>query len=205
MSFFAHETAVIDDGARIGDGTRIWHFSHVMPTARIGDGCSLGQNVFVAGHVDIGDNVKIQNNVSVYEGVTLEDEVFCGPSMVFTNVRTPRSAVPRNTSDHFDRTLVCRGATLGANCTVVCGVTIGAHALIGAGAVITHDVRPHALMLGVPARQTGWACRCGLTLDLSVAGSGDPIAATCACGSSYRLVGEDLMADPAEPPTASRD
>ncbi|MGZ8612886.1 MAG: acyltransferase, partial [Actinomycetota bacterium] len=140
--YAAHETAVIDDGARIGAGTRIWHFSHVSAGAEIGADCTLGQNVFVANHVRIGDGVKIQNSVSVYEGVTLEDDVFCGPSMVFTNVRTPRSAFPRNASDDYEPTLVRRGASIGANATIVCGVTIGEHALVGAGAVVTDDVPP---------------------------------------------------------------
>lgn len=196
MNYFVHETAVVDEGAQIGRGTRIWHFCHVMPTARIGAHCSFGQNVFVADNVEIGDNVKIQNNVSVYEGVELEKDVFCGPSVVFTNVRTPRSAVPRNTSEDYDRTLVRRGATLGANCTVVCGVTIGEHALIGAGAVVTADVQPHALMLGVPARQTGWACQCGSTLVLPLDAE-RPASSTCSCGCTYRLDGAGLTLEEA--------
>jgi UDP-2-acetamido-3-amino-2,3-dideoxy-glucuronate N-acetyltransferase len=159
MAHWAHESAVVDEGARLGDGTKVWHFAHVMGGAVIGADCSLGQNVFVARQVTIGDRVRIQNNVSVYEGVTLEDGVFCGPSMVFTNVRNPRAEVERK--GEYEPTLVRRGATLGANCTVVCGVTIGAYAFVGAGAVVTNDVEPHALVVGVPARRTGWMCTCG--------------------------------------------
>ena len=164
MSYFAHETAVVDDGARIGEGTKIWHFSHISPEAEVGKNCSLGQNVFVANHVKIGNGVKIQNNVSVYEGVILEDFVFCGPSMVFTNVRTPRSAFPRNTSEDYATTLVKYGASIGANATVVCGVTIGEWAFVAAGAVVTKDVAAYALMAGVPARRIGWTCECGKRL-----------------------------------------
>lgn len=165
VSTFIHSSAVVDPGAGIGDGTSIWHFSHVMPGARIGRKCSLGQNVFVANRVVIGDHVKIQNNVSLYEGVTLEDFVFCGPSMVFTNVRTPRSAYPRNTSDDFHPTLVKYGASIGANATVVCGVTIGAWAFIAAGAVVTKDVPAYALVMGVPGRVVGWVAESGGTLE----------------------------------------
>ncbi len=158
-TYFVHPTAVVDEGAVIGDGTRIWHFSHIMPTARIGQGCNLGQNVFVDNSTVIGDRVKIQNNVSVYNGVILEDYVFCGPSMVFTNVINPRSEIERKSE--FKTTLVRRGATIGANATIVCGVTIGRYALIGAGAVVTGDVPDYALMIGVPARQAGWISRHG--------------------------------------------
>jgi UDP-2-acetamido-3-amino-2,3-dideoxy-glucuronate N-acetyltransferase len=164
MNYSAHETAQIDQGAQIGDGTRIWHFSHIMGGAKIGQSCSLGQNVFVADKVQIGDHVKIQNNVSIYQGVILEDYVFCGPSMVFTNVKTPRSAFPRNTSNDFESTHVCHGATLGANTTIICGVTIGRWAFIGAGAVVTQDVPDYALVVGVPGRAIGWACECGIPL-----------------------------------------
>lgn len=164
MSYYVHESSYVDDGAHIGAGTNIWHFCHVMSGARIGRDCSLGQNVFVARGVTLGDHVRVQNNVSIYEGVLLEDYVFCGPSMVFTNVRSPRAAVRRNTSSDYLTTHVCAGASIGANATIVCGVTIGAFAMIGAGAVVTRDVPPHALMLGVPARPVGWACWCGLTL-----------------------------------------
>jgi UDP-2-acetamido-3-amino-2,3-dideoxy-glucuronate N-acetyltransferase len=159
MSYTAHPTAIVDDGARIGDGSRIWHWVHVSGGAVIGRGCSLGQNVYVGNKVAIGNNVKIQNNVSVYDNVTLEDDVFCGPSMVFTNVYNPRSAVSRK--DEYRDTVVRQGATLGANCTIVCGVTVGAHAFVAAGAVINRDVPAFALMAGVPARQIGWMSRNG--------------------------------------------
>lgn len=164
MTYTAHPTAIVDDGAKIGDGTRIWHWSHVCSSAEIGSSCSLGQNVFVANSVRIGNGVKIQNNVSVYEGVILEDYVFCGPSMVFTNVRTPRSAFPRNTTADYARTIVQYGASIGANATIVCGVTVGQWAFIAAGSTVTKDVPPYALMAGVPARRIGWACQCGHSL-----------------------------------------
>jgi UDP-2-acetamido-3-amino-2,3-dideoxy-glucuronate N-acetyltransferase len=184
---FVHPTAVVDEPASIGPGTKIWHFSHVMAHASIGKGCTLGQNVFVAARVRIGDNVKIQNNVSVYEGVELEADVFCGPSMVFTNVRVPRSQVPRNTSADYAPTLVRRGATIGANATVVCGVTIGEYAFVGAGAVVTRDVPAYALVYGNPARVRGFACRCGEPLELGESSS----EATCAgCGRAYRKDGD---------------
>jgi len=180
MNYTAHPTAIIDAGAKIGAGTKIWHWVHVCAGARIGANCSLGQNVFVGNKVVIGNNVKIQNNVSVYDDVTLEDDVFCGPSMVFTNVSTPRSHVPRK--NEFQRTLVRRGATIGANATVVCGHEIGEYAMIGAGAVVTRDVPPYALMVGTPARRLGWMCQCGQRLP---ARSG---AASCAkCGTRYRI------------------
>ncbi|MCZ6820032.1 MAG: DapH/DapD/GlmU-related protein, partial [Calditrichaeota bacterium] len=163
--YFVHDTAVVDAGAQIGKGTKIWHFSHVMPQAKIGAQCSLGQNVFVANNVVIGNNVKIQNNISVYEGVILEDDTFCAPSVVFTNVKNPRSAIPRNTSHDYLQTTVKRGATLGANCTIVCGISIGENAFIAAGAVATGDVKPNALMAGVPAKQIGWMCDCGFKLE----------------------------------------
>ncbi|WP_337100772.1 acyltransferase [Paenibacillus sp. YIM B09110] len=167
MSYFAHPSAIIDDGASIGEGTKIWHFSHVCPTSVIGSNCSLGQNVFIANGVSVGNGVKIQNNVSVYEGVELEDYVFCGPSMVFTNVRTPRSAFPRNTSSDYYKTTVKRGASIGANATVVCGVTIGEWAFVAAGAVVNKDIAPYELHAGVPARRLGWVCECGATLHFS--------------------------------------
>lgn len=181
--YFVHESSYVDDGCRIGAGTRIWHFCHVMPGAVIGERCSLGQNVFVGNRVVIGNNCKIQNNVSVYDNVTLEDDVFCGPSMVFTNVYNPRSAVSRK--DEYRDTVVRRGATLGANCTIVCGVTIGEYAFVGAGAVITRDVKPYALMAGVPARQIGWMSEHGERLDLPLTGEGE--AACPATGAAYRL------------------
>ena len=161
-----HKTAIVDDGASIGEGTRVWHWVHVCGGAKIGTDCSLGQNVFVGNKVSIGDNVKIQNNVSVYDNVTLEDDVFCGPSMVFTNVYNPRSAVTRK--DEYRNTLVKKGATLGANCTIVCGVTVGCYAFIGAGAVVNKDVPDYALMVGVPAKQIGWMSEFGEQLNFSL-------------------------------------
>jgi len=162
MTIVIHETALVDDGARIGDGSRIWHWVHVCGGAEIGEGCSLGQGVFVGNDVKIGNRVKIQNNVSVYDAVRLEDDVFCGPSMVFTNVYNPRSAIVRKSE--YRPTIVRQGATLGANCTIVCGVTIGRYAFVGAGAVINRDVPDHALMVGVPARRVGWVCEAGIRL-----------------------------------------
>lgn len=157
--FFKHETAIIDEGARIGKNTKIWHWVHISSGAKIGKNCIFGQNVFVSSRVTIGNNVKVQNNVSVYDDVTLEDDVFCGPSMVFTNVNNPRAHVERK--DQFQKTTVKKGATLGANCTIVCGNNIGEYALIGAGAVITKTVKPHALIAGVPAKQIGWVSHSG--------------------------------------------
>jgi UDP-2-acetamido-3-amino-2,3-dideoxy-glucuronate N-acetyltransferase len=165
-----HPTAIIDNGAVLGDGCRVWHFVHISAGAHIGSRCSLGQNVFVGNDVKIGDNVKIQNNVSIYDAVELESDVFCGPSMVFTNVYNPRSAVIRK--NEYRRTIVRQGATLGANCTIVCGITIGPHAFVGAGAVVTRDVPAFALMVGVPARQIGWMSRHGRRLELPLCGDG---------------------------------
>ncbi|MGH7330803.1 MAG: acyltransferase, partial [Polyangiaceae bacterium] len=166
-----HPSAVIDEDVSIGEGTRIWHFTHLSKGCKIGERCSLGQNVYIAPGVRIGSNVKIQNNVSIYEGVELEDNVFCGPSMVFTNVLTPRSAFPRNTSRHYIRTVVRKGATIGANATVVCGNTIGEHGFVGAGAVVTHDVPNYAIVVGNPARVIGYACLCGAKLVLEPGGA----------------------------------
>jgi UDP-2-acetamido-3-amino-2,3-dideoxy-glucuronate N-acetyltransferase len=166
-----HASAIVDAGAQIGEGTRIWHWTHVCAGAKIGRNCSLGQNVYVASRVVIGDNVKIQNNVSVYDEVTLEDDVFCGPSMVFTNVYNPRAEFSRK--DAYRKTLVKRGASLGANCTIVCGITIGRYAFVGAGAVVNRDVPDFALMAGVPARRIGWMSRYGERLPLPVQGKGE--------------------------------
>ena len=167
MGHFVHPSSIVEPGAEIGEGTKIWHFCHVMAKARIGSHCSLGQNVYVANNVEIGDHVKIQNNVSIYEGVVLEDYVFCGPSMVFTNIRTPRSAYPRNTSDDYLSIRVKHGASIGANATIVCGVTIERCAFVAAGAVVTKDVPEYALVAGVPARVIGWVSEAGLTLDFA--------------------------------------
>ncbi|MDP1534798.1 MAG: acyltransferase [Rubrivivax sp.] len=183
-----HASAIVDDGAQLGDATRVWHFAHVCAGARIGAGCSLGQGVYVGNDVVIGNNVKVQNQVSVYDAVTLEDDVFCGPSMVFTNVHNPRAAVPRKSE--YRPTWVRRGATLGANCTIVCGTTIGEYAFVGAGAVVSRDVPAYALVVGVPARRIGWMSRHGERLDLPASGSGQ---ARCpASGDTYRLDGETL-------------
>ena len=183
MSFFVHESSYVDDGASIGAGTKIWHFCHVLPGAVIGERCNLGQNVVVMGGTRIGNNVKIQNNVSIYEGVELEDDVFCGPSMVFTNVYNPRALIERK--NEYRDTLIKRGATLGANSTIVCGVTVGEYAFVGAGAVVTKDVPPYALIVGVPGRQIGWMSEYGEQLDLPVSGDGE--AACPHTGERYRL------------------
>ncbi|GAB6146620.1 acyltransferase [Desulfocicer niacini] len=170
---FVHETAIVDDGATIGEGSRVWHWAHICGGAVIGEGCSFGQNVFVGNKVTIGNNVKVQNNVSVYDNVTLEDDVFCGPSMVFTNVYNPRSAISRK--DEYRCTTVKKGTTLGANCTIVCGNDIGEYAFIGSGAVVNRDVKPFALMVGVPAQQIGWMSRFGEQLNLPLEGDGEAI------------------------------
>ncbi|WP_375277962.1 acyltransferase [Alteromonas australica] len=183
---FIHESSIVDDGAQIGQGSRIWHYVHVCSGAKIGQSCSLGQNVFVGNKVVIGDNCKIQNNVSVYDNVTLEDDVFCGPSMVFTNVYNPRSAIERKAE--YRNTLVKTGATLGANCTIVCGVTIGAFAFVGAGAVVQRDVPDYALMVGVPAKQIGWMSEFGERLELPLSGDAQTVCPHQQV--TYRLSGD---------------
>lgn len=189
MNYHVHESAIVDGGAKIGTDTRVWHFVHVCSGAQIGEGCSLGQNVFVGNKVTIGNNVKIQNNVSVYDNVHIEDDVFCGPSMVFTNVYNPRSFIERKTE--YRDTLVKKGATLGANCTIVCGVTIGEYSLVGAGAVINKNVPAFALMVGVPAKQIGWISKYGEQLSLPLTGNA---STTCKHTSEeYFLEGDVLF------------
>jgi UDP-2-acetamido-3-amino-2,3-dideoxy-glucuronate N-acetyltransferase len=189
MAITIHHSAIVDDGATIGDGTAIWHWVHVCAQASIGSGCSLGQNVFIGNKVTIGNNVKIQNNVSVYDNVTLEDDVFCGPSMVFTNVYNPRSAVSRK--NEYRNTLVKRGATIGANATIVCGVTIGEYSFIGAGAVVNRDVPPYAIVAGVPAKHIGWISKHGMKLQLPLNGEAE---ATCSItGEHYKLSGSSCI------------
>lgn len=186
MSFYQHESAIIDEGAQIGENSRIWHFVHICGGAKIGQGVSLGQNVFVGNKVVIGDHCKVQNNVSVYDNVTLEEGVFCGPSMVFTNVYNPRSLIERK--DEYLNTLVKRGATLGANCTIVCGITIGEYSFVGAGAVVNKDVPAYALMVGVPAKQIGWMSEFGKQLDLPLEGEAQVVCEHT--GAIYRLNGK---------------
>ena len=189
MKTFIHETAVIDDGATLGHGVKVWHFSHICSGAKISDSVSIGQNVFVANKVLIGRGCKIQNNVCIYDDVTLEDDVFCGPSMVFTNVINPRAFIERK--DEFLPTKVCKGVTLGANCTIVCGITIGEYAFVAAGAVIRENVKAFALMAGVPARQIGWMSRVGEKIPLPITGNG-----TFRCknsGDCYKLLKDKLI------------
>lgn len=191
MSYTKHDSAIVDEGAQIGDGSRVWHFVHVCGGARIGANVSLGQNVFVGNDVVIGEGCKVQNNVSIYDGVRLADGVFCGPSMVFTNVYNPRSLIVRK--DEYRQTNVGRGVTLGANCTVVCGVTIGEFAFVAAGAVVNRDVKPYALIAGVPGRQIGWMSRYGERLALPVRGTGSE---TCPhTGETYHLAGDTLAVE----------
>lgn len=182
-AYFVHESSYVDDPCSIGDGTRIWHFSHIMRDSEIGKNCNIGQNVVISPGCVVGDNVKIQNNVSVYTGVIMEDDVFCGPSMVFTNVINPRSHVERK--DEYKRTLVRKGASIGANATIVCGVTLGQFAFVGAGSVVTRDVPDYAVVYGSPARIRSWVCNCGLGLPLSDDPDKDETA-TCECGKRYR-------------------
>ncbi|MDN7136786.1 N-acetyltransferase [Pseudidiomarina sp. 1ASP75-14] len=188
MNYYKHESAIVDEGAEIGDDSRVWHFVHVCSGAKIGKGVSLGQNVFVGNSVEIGDRCKIQNNVSVYDNVYLEEGVFCGPSMVFTNVYNPRSLIERK--DQYLDTRVKRGATLGANCTIVCGVTIGEFAFVGAGALVNKDVSDYALVVGVPAKQIGWMSEFGEQLELPVAGQGEAFCKRT--GDRYTLDGNEL-------------
>jgi len=188
--YFVHESSYVDQPCTIGEGTKIWHFSHIMKDSRIGRNCNIGQNVVVSPGCVVGNNVKIQNNVSVYTGVILEDDVFCGPSMVFTNVINPRSHVERK--DEYKKTLVRRGATIGANATIVCGNTLGNYAFIGAGAVVTRDVPDYAVVYGAPAKIRGWACSCGLMLDFDDARDGEQ-AVTCSCGLSYIKRGQSVV------------
>jgi UDP-2-acetamido-3-amino-2,3-dideoxy-glucuronate N-acetyltransferase len=183
MDYQAHSTAIIDAGAHIGSGTKIWHFSHICSGAKVGNNCSFGQNVFVGNDVIIGNNVKVQNNVSVYDAVILEDDVFCGPSMVFTNVYNPRSHVVRK--HEYRKTIVKKGATIGANATIVCGVTIGEYAFIGAGSVVKADVLPYSIMVGVPAKHIGWMCNCGVKLGFN---SGLDSVTCTQCGAVYHLI-----------------
>jgi UDP-2-acetamido-3-amino-2,3-dideoxy-glucuronate N-acetyltransferase len=182
--YYAHETAIIDEGSEIGDGTKIWHFSHIAKGAKIGKNCKLGQNVYIAPGVVIGDNVKIQNNVSLYEGAVLEDDVFCGPSSVFTNIFNPRSGYPRNSPEFFRKTLMKTGASVGANATIVCGVTLGSHSFVGAGSVVTRNVPDHCLVYGNPARAKGWMCECGEKLEIK-----NDKATCAACQRKYNKSG----------------
>lgn len=195
MTYSAHSSAIIDDGAQIGEGSRVWHFVHICSGARIGRNVSLGQNVFVSNRVLIGDRCKIQNNVSIYDNVTLEDDVFCGPSMVFTNVYNPRAAVERKVE--YRDTVIQRGATLGANCTIVCGVTVGQNAFVGAGAVVNRDVPDFALVVGVPARQIGWMSAHGEQIDFPPADAREASVLVCAhTGDVYRLEGGTVTREP---------
>lgn len=187
--YFVHESSYVDENVEIGEGTKIWFFSHIQSGAKIGKNCSIGQNVNIGNNVKIGNHVKIQNNVSVYEGVELEDYVFCGPSMVFTNILDPRSEFPQRGSEFYKKTLVKRGATLGANSTIVCNNTIGKYAFIGAGAVVTKDVPDYALVVGVPAKIKGWVCKCGEKLEMSADPNSNEKAVCKRCGRKYKKDG----------------
>src|ERR1700692_4794407 len=189
--YFVHKSSYVDDPCSIGPGTKVWHFSHIMGNSRIGANCNIGQNVVISPDVVIGNNVKIQNNVSVYTGCILEADVFCGPSMVFTNVMNPRSHVIRK--NEYKTTLVRKGASLGANCTVVCGTTIGRYAFVGAGSVVTRDVQDYALVYGNPARERGWMCACGIAIEF-IGGSGQDLSECKACGAEYLNVGQKVTA-----------
>jgi UDP-2-acetamido-3-amino-2,3-dideoxy-glucuronate N-acetyltransferase len=192
VNVFVHPSAVVDPGAQIGPGTKIWHFCHVMAGARIGAGCVLGQNVFIGGAAVVGDGCKIENNVSIHDAVEIEAEVFVGPSVVFTNVRTPRAFISRKAE--FQPTQVGRGATIGANATIVCGHRLGSYCFVAAGAVVTHDVLPHALVAGVPARRRGWVCRCGVTLSAPTGARPDLLRCP-GCASLFRAGGADRTGD----------
>jgi len=185
-----HDSAYIDEPCTIGKGTKIWHFSHVMPNCTIGENCNLGQNVVVSPGVTLGNNVKVQNNVSIYTGVVIEDDVFCGPSMVFTNILVPRSEIVRR--DEYVKTLIRKGASMGANCTIICGTEVGKYALIGSGAVVSKNVPNYGLMVGVPAKRIGWVCRCGYTLPKAAGGAKATITCT-ECGNQYREDGPDSL------------
>jgi len=193
LEYMVHDSSYVDHNVEIGAGTRIWHFCHIQQGARIGKKCTLGQNVNVGSHVIIGDHVKIQNNVSIYEGVELEEYVFCGPSMVFTNILNPRSQFPQRGSEYYIRTLVRRGASLGANSTIICGITIGQYAFVGAGAVVTRDVPDYGLVMGNPARLRGWYCACGTKLALSIAPGPAEETQCKRCGRAYKKKNHQVM------------
>lgn len=192
QDYFVHESSYVDEGAAIGKGTKIWHFCHIMSGARIGEKCVIGQNCFVGRGVSLGSNVHLQNNVSVYTRVTLEDDVFCGPSMVFTNDINPRAAYHKQSVEEYPETLVKRGTSIGANATILCGNVLGNHCFVGAGAVVTHDVPDYAIFAGVPARLSGWMCECGTKLRLSVSKESEEEAACGKCHRKFRKVGLQL-------------